>query len=292
MTTLTAAAPAKQPGDRLASYFENFFRTVVGVATFGASITFSRIVQTPVAPFHDYGFSTDNIQYLLATSWLLFVVTLAFTSFFASALSLWRPAAVKAFGTQNGRDRTKVLWFASAVSAFLFGLTVASFLTLALVVVAYVGPVGWVAVGFIIFFAVMGFGTIIWRSPLQWPRWLVAREQEHQDRHEAQLERDAGAGLNADYRDHPSQGPMREPLRQYRPEGTDRGRDKGRSTSAEYGGTSRRVSRKDDAYEANRYSKASTIISDPYDPGMYGQREMMMYDDGVREGMVTSRYVN
>ena len=65
---------AKHPGDRLASYFENFFRIVTAVSTLGASITFAKIVQTPVSPFQNYGFSEVEIQYLIATSWLFFVL--------------------------------------------------------------------------------------------------------------------------------------------------------------------------------------------------------------------------
>lgn len=47
-----------------------------------------------------------------------------------------------------------------------------------------------------------------------------------------------------------------------------------------------RSSRKDDAYHANRYSKASTIVSDVHESGRFGQRGMMLYDDGVHEGIV------
>src|SRR5260221_128986 len=54
--------PAPHPGERLASYFEKFFTTVVGVATLGASLSFARIVQTPVEPWIDYGVTTVTIQ--------------------------------------------------------------------------------------------------------------------------------------------------------------------------------------------------------------------------------------
>lgn len=153
MSSPPAAPPPKHPGDRLANYFENFFRIVVGISSLGASITFSKIVQSPVPPFHHYGFSSRGVQYLIATSWLLFILALATTSFFASALSLWRPQAVAAFGTRNGKERRKVLWFATGVSTLLYGLTIAAFLTLELVVVAYAGPVGWVAVAFTVVLA-------------------------------------------------------------------------------------------------------------------------------------------
>jgi hypothetical protein len=83
--------PKKHPGERLASYFDSFFKTIVGVSTFGASVTFTKIISTPVTPWIDYGYSKDTIQNYLAISWLLFILDLAVTSFAASALSLYQP---------------------------------------------------------------------------------------------------------------------------------------------------------------------------------------------------------
>lgn len=154
------------PGERLASYFENFFRTVIGIATLGASITFTKIVQTPVAPFQNFGYSKYDIQWFLADSWLLFVLALAFTSFFASLLSLYRPQAVKAFGTEESSERRKVMWYVTFVSSLLYGLTIAAFLFVSMVMVGYAGPVGWITVAFCVVFGVGGFGTIIYQSPL------------------------------------------------------------------------------------------------------------------------------
>jgi hypothetical protein len=154
------------PGERLASYFENFFKTVIGIATLGASITFSKIVQAPLAPFDDFGYSKYTIQWFLAISWLLFVLALAFTSFFASLLSLYRPQAVKAFGSGVSIERRKVMWYVTLVSSLLFGLTIGAFVFVSLVVVGYAGAVGWITVGFCITFGVGGFGTIIYQSPI------------------------------------------------------------------------------------------------------------------------------
>lgn len=285
-----AGPSGKHPGDRLASYFENFFRTVVGIATLGASITFSKIVQSPVAPFHSYGFSTKEIQYLVATSWLLFVLALAFTSFFASALSLWRPQAVAAFGIQNGTERKKVLWFAAAVSALLFGLAVAAFLTLELVVVAYAGPVGWVAVVFTVFFALLGYGCIIWQSPLEWPRWLVGFGKDEQDAFEKHLQRSESGRQRGNDGDGSTRMPARRPSRQHAPERDGRGRDYGRSTSGDHADGNRRSTRRDGGDDIVRYSRASTVGTHVNEPGIFGHGGMMMYDNGVREGLVMSRY--
>jgi len=154
------------PGERLASYFNSFFTTIVGVSTFGASVTFSKVLSTPVTPWIDYGISTDAIQNYLAISWLLFLLDLAITSFATSALSLYRPQAVKYFGTNDSSDRRIVMWYATVVSFALFGLLMAAFTFLGLAATAYVGPIGWVAVGFTAFFAVLGIGVIIWQSPI------------------------------------------------------------------------------------------------------------------------------
>jgi hypothetical protein len=154
------------PGERLASYFENFFRTVLGIATLGASITFSKIVQAPVNPFDDFGYSKYTIQWFLAISWLLFVLALAFTSFFASLLSLYRPQAVKAFGTKVSSERRKVMWYVTLVSSLLFGLVIGAFVFASLVVVGYAGAVGWITVGFCVIFGTGGFGTILYQSPI------------------------------------------------------------------------------------------------------------------------------
>ena len=312
MADLKPAEPAaKHPGDRLASYFENFFKTVTAVSTLGASITFAKIVQAPVPPFQNYGFSTREIQYLIAISWLFFVLALGLTSFFASALSLWRPQAVRAFGTENGSQRRKVLWYATAVSAFLFVFVVLAFIFISLVVVAYAGPVGWVAVLFTIISAILGFGSIIWQSPLEWPNWLIKFEREEQDAFERHMElhvpdrKRTHDDIEGD--DLPSM-PRHRSRQQQQPqsEKDDRGYDYrslstrkevgydyGRSTSGDHGGggTTWRSIKPDDVYDLDRYSRASTVISDAYEPGRFGQGGLV-YDDGVREGLVMSKYAS
>ena len=232
------------------------------------------------------------------------MLTLAATSFAASALSLYRPLAVSAFnGDLNGDGviggkgegeglRRRVLWFATMVAGGLFALLVVAFVALGLVVVAYVGAVGWVAVGFTILFAATGFVVLVWQSPLRWPPlWLGA----FRGRRKAA----GGGGVEEKER---------------RGEGGERGREDlvdvprvrggvktrggeegayGRSSSGDYeagaggrGGDWRRG--RDDKYE--RYSRTSTVMTDPYEPGRFGQGGMMVYDTGVREGLVMSRY--
>lgn len=336
VTPLTQEQPSKPPGERLASYFENFFKTIVGIATLGASLTFNKIVSfsTPASPELPSKFATSpaRLLTLLSISWLFFVLALAFTSFFASALSLWRPAAVKAFGTEDTEDRIKVLWFASGVSAFLLALIVVAFLTLSLVVAGYVGAVGWVAVAFTGLFGVLCIGVIIWRSPLQRPAWVHRRRRRGNEGGEGNLQfgkvrgpRGGDHGNNAAmygmedgddrvdspdasrYQSSPARGQPK-PRRTARIDETSIDNNRagfdtyGRSTSGDYRGPSagnaalRHSSGAGRAelgggggFDYSRYSRASTVIPDAYEPGRYGSAGYM-YDDGVREGLVMSQY--
>jgi hypothetical protein len=161
-----AAPPKTHPGERLADYFDSFFKTIVAVSTLGASITFAKIVQTPVTPWIDYGFSKITIQNYLGLSWLFFVLDLAITSFAASALSLYRPQAIEYFGIIDSHRRRIVMWYATAVFATLFGLLIAAFVFLSLVVTALTGPSGWTALGFTSLFGTLGVASIVWQSPI------------------------------------------------------------------------------------------------------------------------------
>lgn len=213
-------------------------------------------------------------------------------------MSLWRPAAVKAFGITTGKDRVKVLWFATAVSAFLFGLLVVAFVTISLVVVAYVGPVGWVALGFVILFGVAGFGVIIWRSPLAWPKWVRMVEKEGVDTYGRMMHRQTRPQHDEELHwENKEQTPIAKLPKQRQTQ--ERGRaldgreyDYGRSTSGEYREKrepSWRNTRREKEFDYNRHSGASTVRPDAYEPGLYGQSGIH-YDDGIREGFVMSRY--
>src|SRR3982074_2408713 len=108
-----SAPTVTHPGERLASYFDKFFTTIVGVSTLGASISFSKVVQTPVEPWVDYGVGIVTIQNYVSIGFLLLVVDLALASAAASALSLYRPQAVSYFGTKDSHERRIVMWWAT-----------------------------------------------------------------------------------------------------------------------------------------------------------------------------------
>ncbi|KAL2020099.1 hypothetical protein VTK56DRAFT_8903 [Thermocarpiscus australiensis] len=177
------SSPSQHPGERLASYFDKFFTTVVGVSTLGASITFAKVVQTPVKPWVDYGVSIVTIQNHLSIAFLLFLIDLAVTSVAASALSLYRLQAVEYFGTEDSRKRRVVMWWATIVSVVLFGLLFTAFMFLGLVMVAYTGPIGWVAVAFLSLFGLVVLGTIVWQSPIGSPSPEEARRREDYTHH-------------------------------------------------------------------------------------------------------------
>ncbi|AEO66919.1 uncharacterized protein THITE_2115477 [Thermothielavioides terrestris NRRL 8126] len=177
------SAPEPQhPGERLASYFSAFFSTIVGISTLGASISFSKVVQTPVKPWVDYGVAAETIQNHLSVAFVLFLIDLALTSTAASALSLYRPQAVSYFGRRDSHQRRVVMWWATLVSVVLFGLLFAAFVFLGLVVAAYAGPIGWVAVGFLCLFGLTILGVIVWQSPIGSPSpEEVLRRQRERD---------------------------------------------------------------------------------------------------------------
>ena len=115
-------------------------------------------------------------------------------------------------------------------------------------------------------------------------------EREEQDVLEKHLQRSEMERQRGDSRDGMTRFPTRQPSRQRPLEMDDRGREYGRSTSGDHRGANRRYTRRDGGEELTRYSKASTAATDVNEPGIFGQGGMFMYDNGVREGLVMSRY--
>lgn len=115
-------------------------------------------------------------------------------------------------------------------------------------------------------------------------------EREEQDALEKHLQRSEMERQRGNSRDGSTRLPTRQPSRQRRPEQHDSGRDYGRSTSGDHAGASRRYIRRDGGDDLNRYSKAETVVTDVNEPGIFGHGGMFMYDNGIREGLVMSRY--
>lgn len=197
---------------------------------------------------------------------------------------------MKAFGTAIGKDRTKVLWISSLVSALLLGLLVTAFIFLSLIVVVYAGPVGWVATAFTIIFGVLGFGTIAWQSPLEWPTFKQGSTEHAFDKH-MRIQGLKGQGDNLTAR--PSQRSGRSYVDEkdgafvqgrYDDEryGSQRRTGTIGTGSGRYGRYNRASSGVHGGLNIDRYSKASTMVPDVYDGG-----RLTVYDDGIREGMAT-----
>jgi hypothetical protein len=163
----TAPAPTpKHPGERHADFFDTFFKTVTAISTLGASLTFSKVVNTPTEPWVDYGFSKFEIQYYIADAFVFFALDLFITTLAASALSYWRPQAISYFGTIDSHQRRIVMWWATLVATTLVGMLIAAFIFLSLVVVGLTGPAGWVALAFTCLFGLVLIGVIVWQSPI------------------------------------------------------------------------------------------------------------------------------
>jgi hypothetical protein len=178
-----SAAQATHPGERLASYFDKFFTTIVGISTLGASISFAKVVQTPVNPWVDFGVDIVTIQNRISIAFVLLLIDLALTSAAASALSLYRPQAVQYFGTADSHKRRIVMWWATLVSIMLFGLVFTAFIFLGTVMAAYTGPIGWVAVAFTSIFGFATLGVIVWQSPIgsPSPEEVLRRLHQHEE---------------------------------------------------------------------------------------------------------------
>lgn len=164
-----AATPQKHPGERLADFFNNFFKTITAISTLGASLTFSKTVSSPVEPWRHYGFTATELQFYIADAFVCFAVTLFITTLAASALSMWRPQAIVYFGTTDSHKRRIVLWWASLVSFVLVGLEITAFIFMGLVIAGLTGPAGWVALGFTVFFGIIVMAVIVWQSPIGSP---------------------------------------------------------------------------------------------------------------------------
>lgn len=115
-------------------------------------------------------------------------------------------------------------------------------------------------------------------------------EREEQDAFEKHLHRSETERQRGTGGDNLTRLPTRQPSRQYPQEKDDRGRDYGRSTSGDYKGGTRQYPRRGGGDDTNRYRRASNVVTDVNEPGIFGHGGVFMYDNGVREGLVMSRY--
>jgi hypothetical protein len=131
-------------------WWDSFSKGIIGISTFGASITFSVILNDlpdPVAVRQlspsklsaKVHFGRENVRKFLSLSWLMFVLALGFA--IVSQIKLQRSST---YGSG-------LRW----LEITLNGLILSAFMFLSLSVAAYVPDVGFAGVGFIAFFALV-----------------------------------------------------------------------------------------------------------------------------------------
>lgn len=158
--------PSNEPGKKVASWLNSLFTVLVALSTLGASVTFSYVVsgiRTPTTT--KSGFSNGEYETFMALSWLLFILDLAFATLFSTLLAFYQDQAVAHWQSTNKVARSYIQWSATAATALLYGMTIAAFIFLSLVITAYSLVVGWIAVGFTVLFGLGGFIAIAVQSP-------------------------------------------------------------------------------------------------------------------------------
>ncbi|KAK1753767.1 hypothetical protein QBC47DRAFT_387099 [Echria macrotheca] len=129
--------------------FERFISFIFSISIFGAS-TFAIIAGQMADPVDIWKpdpppFSLATVRTFLGIAWLCFVLSLAVAGYSSSLLSLSRQSVGGVVDKDWGRAWDR---FGLAASVVLYLLSAVAFLFLSLSLVAYAGPVGWVAVGF------------------------------------------------------------------------------------------------------------------------------------------------
>jgi hypothetical protein len=141
------------------TYYQSLFAIVIGITTFGASITFSLIVTETRQP--NFHFSSSSVQLFVAISWLCFVMALGAACILASFLNFYGALIKEDWNSAEGQK--KWLWFGGGATVILGGLLFVAFFFLSLSVMAYVKVVGIIAVVFTVligfFAAIVGWMT-------------------------------------------------------------------------------------------------------------------------------------
>jgi hypothetical protein len=146
MSTSEHKAPrtlTPEQGQTRIAFYEGLFKIVIGVTTFGASITFSLIINSPHPP--NFYFSASTVQIFVASSWLCFILALGAACIMTSFLNFYDGQIREDWASAHGQR--KWLWIGAGASFVLGGLLFSAFGFLSLSVMAYVRVVGFIAVG-------------------------------------------------------------------------------------------------------------------------------------------------
>lgn len=161
---------SRHSGQSVTTFFSGLFSTIIGVGTLGSTITFSYVLNNKdsLADTESY-FNKAQVQRFLATSWLLFLLDMAFAAIGSTIMTFFRAHWIKDWNGEHGRrSQREVQLYAVVMSALMAGLTVAAFIFLCLVVVAYEEVVGWIALGFTCCFGFMMLVSVIYQYPWPW----------------------------------------------------------------------------------------------------------------------------
>lgn len=152
---------ANTEDDKVVDFFRSLFSAVIGISTFGASITFGRVVSGAATPVDTY--TEREVDYFLSLAFLLFLVALGTSSFLAVGLQLNRKT-IKSGLHSHGRRR--VLWtgVTMAASGLVQGLVFAAFIFLSLALRAYAEAVGKMSLVITSVFAVLALLFILGQS--------------------------------------------------------------------------------------------------------------------------------
>lgn len=166
---------AKHSGASVTTFFHGVFQTILAISTLGASITFNYVLSNSNSsnsptPLPTSGrFSADTVQLFLATSWLLFLLALAFAALGSTLLTFFRRHWEEDWdGKRGSTSQVTVQIYAVTASTVMGSLTVGAFVMLCLVVVAYQSTIGWIALGFTSFFGMVILAGIWNQVPWPW----------------------------------------------------------------------------------------------------------------------------
>ena len=143
-------------------WLDSFLPSIIAVATFGGSITFSLVPAEPRAPST---FDKGKVTTFLALAWLFFLLALGYAISLALVLGFQRKVitdTLKGVGNPSGfSEKWAVIWVVvMPVSLFLQIFILLAFFFLALVVLAYSKTVGIIAAVITGFFALAAL--VVW----------------------------------------------------------------------------------------------------------------------------------
>lgn len=179
---------AKHSGASVSTFFNGLFTTTIGIATLGASITFSYVLSSNISVPGSMNptFDQEQVKDFLAISWLLFLLTLAFGSLGSTLLTFFKNHWIADWDGINGKtSQWTVQMYAVVASGLLGSLIISAFVLLCLVVVAYSASIGWIALGFTAFFGLIILLAVINQAPWPWRNNTPSLPTRHHSAREA-----------------------------------------------------------------------------------------------------------